>query len=563
MEYGNAVVIGTAEFRACIDFKVFEQSEEQAYIKYKYAIHVDKGNFGGLKVARSWGSPIALNGVGWYGAPGEYDSPGWEDIGWVDYGTEIKRTCTAQVTTKDGITKRSSCTASFVPQPPVFAPMAISDAVNSRVSNIQNNITWRNVTTTARPYTSIEIYRSEDGGAWVKLATISGSLMSYEDHSTRAGSVYRYRLIAVNSKGKSSPCETNATKNLAEFPAVPTDVIASRKNDSGIDVTWKNNSTASAPYETLILERSVDGSLWSALIEMPGEGTGFHDGDVTENRTYAYRVCSKNAAGQSVFAVSNTVYTTPAPPDGLKAVRNSTTSITLSIDNARPFALATRIERSQDGVLWTEVTTTDGKAFSYTDTPGGGSWWYRARNAAQGLTSAFAQIYVPEAQKPQLPTLISPESGAMFAATETSLQFSWLYNPNDCSVQSAAELQYSTDGQNWTTVSVGSEQSVSIPNKFKSEVFWRVRTRGCVEEWGDWSGNRVFSVKNIPQVSLVEPSSITSLPLTVEVAYSDPSGSLANLMLDVTDKATGKRVYAADMGVKLTHEIGQIGRAHV
>lgn len=557
MAWGNEVwVSSTTAWNTYIEWRVTEYSEYSAYVQVKYSSYVKCGNLNGTVMNRSWGGQYRLYGEGWYG-----DS-GWMDVGWVSYGSSVYRECSAWYTGYSGTFYKSACGSSFGPSAPVWQPKAVTNANAVRNSQTQNTITWTNNVTTARPYYGIYVDRQVDGGSWALLADVSGSTTKYVDTTTRPNHTYRYRVIPHNSNSNaSSHCYTSTLTNPPTAPSAPTSASNTRNSDTKNTVSWKNTVTDEAPYTAIKVERSIDGAAFAQIASLGSSATSYVDSTCSANHYYSYRVRGMNASGYSGYATTGTTYNTPSAPSKPVGQRTGDTSVTLTIPNSALTATATEVQRSADKTTWTTIATTTGKATSYGDNPGGGTFYYRARNTRGSLASAWSDSSeaVVTICAPAAPTLLSPTSGQVLKVSDSQIAFTWQHNPIDGSAQTAAQLQYSTDASTWTTVQLEGEQAAAVANSFalNATVYWRVRTKGVHADYGPWSGNRAFYVRQPPQLAFTSPdATVRNVPISVAIKYVDASGVLADMNLQVTDR-TGAVLFERAMGTSVTTEIAK------
>lgn len=352
---------------------------------------------------------------------------------------------------------------------------------------------------------------------------------------------------------------TSAVSASVGVPALVADAPGAcssvRVSDNRNDVSWVRGANADKAYASVRIERSVDGGSWSEIASVSGAATAYADTATTANHSYAYRVRAHNSSGYTSYAESGTTYNTPAAPAGIAAARTGEAGVLLTVDNPANTATALELQRSNEGVLWETVNVVEGKVTELTDNPGGGTFYYRARNTRGELASAWSHSSnaVITITPPAAPTLVAPASGATVASSVEAVELSWLHNALDGSAQTSAEAEYSLDGGLlWETVSVGSQKSVRIETPpVNSTVVWRVRTKGAHPDFGEWSENRVFTVKAAPIVYFSEPSdgfSLAQMPLSVSLSYSDESGALAACTLVV--ERNGATVFTRAMGAE-------------
>lgn len=558
MAWGNQqnLINGRGYYNTYIEFRVTQQSEDSAYVQWKYSTYFS-GNYAGTIVHRSWGGDFRAYSTGWYG-----DS-GWLNHGWVKYGSTVTKECSAWYTGNSGHFYKSTCRASFRPGAPTWQPKAVTNARNTRNSQTQNTVTWTNNKTAARPYGGIYVDRSVDGGEFSLLADVGGNSTSYVDKTTRPNHTYRYRVIPHNGAGNApSHAYTGTTRNPPTAPSAPSNAVNTRNSDSKNTVTWKNNTSGEAPYKQVRIERSTDGGAFSQIASVGGGVTSYVDSGTSANHSYRYRVRAYNESGYSGYSTTGTTYNTPSAPGKPTGHRTGDTSVTLSIPNTANTATATEIQRSKDRSSWTTIATTSGKATSYGDNPGGGTFYYRARNKRGSLVSAWSASSeaVVTICAPAAPTLLAPASGQVVRVSEASIALSWKHNPIDGSAQTAAQLQYSTDAKNWTTVSVGAAQTATVGNSFplNATVYWRVRTKGVHADYGPWSGNRSFYVRQPPQLAFQSPDyTVENVPIHVALQYIDASGSLAAMTLAVVSRDGGGTLYEVSMGTGTSIDISK------
>lgn len=381
---------------------------------------------------------------------------------------------------------------------------------------------------------------------------------------TRAGYTFQGWATSSNAASAAYAAGGSYTANSAATlyavwkvvaPAAPASCSSARASDSKNSVSWERGALADATYAGIEVERRVDGGSWSNVATLAGTATSYADTATAPDHSYAYRVRAVNATGKSAYAASGTTYNTPAAPASVTASRLAEATVALAIENASNTATALELQRSADGESWEAAATVDGLVTSATDSPGGGTFWYRARNTRGALASAWspASNAVVTICAPAAPDLASPASGAVVRKSLAQVALSWAHSPIDGSAQTAAQVACSTDGgSTWETHDVsGAAQELAVANfALNAEVTWRVRTKGAHADFGPWSATRTFSVRQEPSVAFASPASgfvVENTPVAVELQYSDASGSLAAASVEVRD-ASGLAVWSRDLG---------------
>lgn len=423
-----------------------------------------------------------------------------------------------------------------------------------------------------------EAYGYVDGG-YVGYASgyISSSSSSWKDVCSKSG----YTTVNKTSGARSVPVKISTrvtpidgigsvTTGWAEAtcyvsisgityyePNAPSGLTNTRSSDTKNVLAWTKPSTSTTePVTAQLIERSVDGGSWSQIASVSGTATSYNDTTTTADHSYAYRIRSQNSAGYSGYVTSGTTYNTPSAPAGVTASRLAETTVKLEIANAANTATALEIQRSTDGDAWEAVATIEGAPVTEaTDEPGGGTFYYRARNTRGELVSDWSPVSnaVVTICAPSAPTLIAPASGVVVNKAQETIAFVHAHNPIDGSGQRAAQYRFSTDkGTTYDYIDIeGDAQKLEVENTFavNAEVTYGVRTKGAHEDWGPWSDNRVFYVYQAPSVAFAQPTDgfvVENTPIHVALQYGDASGVLANAMLLISDET--RTVYTRNMG---------------
>jgi hypothetical protein len=161
-------------------------------------------------------------------------------------------------------------------------------------------------------------------------------------------------------------------------------------------VEWNDNSNNEQGFQ---IYRSTDGVSFSKHSKMASNRTSFSDTRLVPGRTYHYRVTAFNRDGES--APSNTLEVEvgaggapPISPSGLTATALSTTEIDLEwVDNSGD-EVTFRIERSLNGVSYSEIDSvvSDETTYSVTGLDPDTQYWFRVRARNGSGSSAYSNI---------------------------------------------------------------------------------------------------------------------------------------------------------------------------
>lgn len=221
------------------------------------------------------------------------------------------RTFTASLSgAYNGITPSKSFTAT-IPARPIADALSPIGASVSRISDASQRITWDNRETAARPWDNVYVYRSANGGAFARIATLAGSASAYTD-ATAANARYQYRVTASNSRGHTIASETGL---IYTSPAAPTSVARADHvgPPSGQRITWVNGPVRYTQYVTEIWG-SAAGAAAVKLGEV-GSGSSSQFDHTTDHVTHpysaavrwSYKVRNRTSVGTALYSA----YTDP------------------------------------------------------------------------------------------------------------------------------------------------------------------------------------------------------------------------------------------------------------
>lgn len=155
----------------------------------------------------------------------------------------------------------------------------------------------------------------------------------------------------------------------------------------------------------------------------------------------------------------------------------------------------------------------------------GQEWYFRVRGTNQQGSGAWSEpASVVVGTVPSAPTTWSYTT--VVASGEEAV-LNWVHNSEDESLQTAAEIELDISGS-ISIVTVDDESSYTLSTEGMSDntiIYWRVRTKGALDEYGEWSVQRIVKVFAPPTVTASvsggstevtpdDPETITAFPLT-------------------------------------------------
>ena len=259
-------------------------------------------------------------------------------------------------------------------------------------------------------------------------------------------------------------------------PAAPTGASVSRISDTTQRLAWTRNHTAAAPWIAVQVERQVNttSAAWTRLTnDVPGADTTWDDTTTGADAAYRYRVRSANFTGESTWATTDWVYTTPKPPTGFSLSRSGTT-ITAAWQKGSTWADRYEVQIAENGGAWTAWDSTT--ALSVTRTAASTSTWAaRVRTITGGVVSAWVTSGSAYAA-PAAPSLCV---GARVSDTRQQVTVTPGAAGGDPSVVHEFFVQEGTTSAAWVSIgkqasSVLSHQGTTAANRYR----YRARSEG-------------------------------------------------------------------------------------
>jgi fibronectin type 3 domain-containing protein len=362
--------------------------------------------------------------------------------------------------------------------------------------------------------TSYLLQRSPDNTIWTTLTpspALGTTSTGYTDTTVQPGTLYYYRLYAINSSGTS----VASTANILTRPAAPT-LTGTASSSTSISLAWTPVKSATS-YQL----QSFDGTNWNNVSPGPvGNVTGYSVTGLNPDTVYTYRLTATNTTGVSAVSTSLVLPTELAAPASFVAAASSATSVTLGW-TAIPDATSYLLQRSSDNILWTTITPSPALGASsatYTDTTvsPGTTYYYKltAIDAAGNSVAATASALT----KPAAPVLTAEVVSA------TSLFLSWTR-----SLSATGYLVESYDGTNWNAVTpgpVGTANTLTLTG-LAPDTAYTYRVTAI-----NGTGNSTASTSVVKSTLLGAPASFTAAATSATAvhlawtAYPDATGYL-------------------------------------
>lgn len=396
---------------------------------------------------------------------------------------------------------------------PYQSPAVQTGLTVSRYSDLRQNLSWTRNATSSAPYSSQDIWRSDDGGTYRKIATVSGTATSYSDATTSTNHRYTYRLRAINSSGSSSYSGTDSISTTPTKPPAPTalklpngDIRVVRPALSPVASQWQVHEVGGPVLATL--SKSEIG--WTHSSPDPGA-----------THTYQIRAVSSDPVLTSTWSWdSNTVQliTAPAAPTNLSpngAVRDMVDPLILewkhnSLDSSEqtafqirhrraggPWVTSPKVSSVDEDEIWVSGLYENGGA----DIEWEVRTWGVATSGGSDGTGASPWSATATIKPYAIPVAGTLDPDGSTAISLPSHLFEWSFFQAQGLTQSQWNLEiYQNNDLIASQNGYGTGTTWQSPAIFEdgNSYTWRVRVRDSEGVWSWWTPYEEFSATFVP-----------------------------------------------------------------
>ncbi len=301
------------------------------------------------------------------------------------------------------------------------------------------------------------VERSTDGSSWSSAAYVGSNTTSWTNSGLAPSTTYQYRVRANVSNLYSPYTSPVSASTSAEPPppAAPSSLVLTPQGPDAARLDWTDNATDEQYFR---VERSTDGVSYSQVALLLANTTSWTNYGLAPATTYFYRV--RASAGSRYSGYSNSVSVTtagpPAAPSNLVAVALSPTSVRLAWTDNSSDEQYFRIERSLDGVSYSQAGILLANNTSWTDysLQPETSYTYRVRASAGSAYSA----YTPPATVTTFGPPSAPTSLETTVLGPSSIRLDWTDN---ATTEQNYYVERSPDGSSFTQVAQLSANTVT------------------------------------------------------------------------------------------------------
>ena len=404
----------------------------------------------------------------------------------------------------------------------------------SRVSDTQHTLEWVRNSHSGAPYESQKVERSTNGGAWVTIASLSGSATSFTDSTTAPDNRYSWRVVAENTGGATSSSSSVAFQTT---PAAPSIFTAVKTAEANIDLAWVTNSKL-ASITFAVEESTNNGGAWAPLTSTSLTSYTHLAPSIVLPHLYRVRAVSTvGASTSSAWALSNAIILAapPAAPTLVAPVAavDADRGIVLQwrhnpVDTSPQSFFALRY-RAQGAPSWTTVAKTDGAQSSYTVPAGYANGqtieWQAQTWGDHADPSPWSPLGVFVLSSTPLVTITAPLP--VHGLSELTIEWEYFHSGGSVQAQWQAEL-VDSDSQVVEAVTGARETTYKCRTFFQNDSSWtvRLRARSGAGLWSDWA-EQPFTVEYakppIPIVSTAWDRETGTIEIEIENPEPGPT----------------------------------------
>lgn len=240
-------------------------------------------------------------------------------------------------------------TPSTIPDAPVMSLVHQSQAMS---------LSWAAPYDEGNAITGYKIYRSI-GSTYTLIRSPTASTFSFNDTGLSNGTVYYYKISAVNGNGEGATSDI-VHEYPSETPSAPTNIAITNSNLSGsgeqLTVSWHQvvsdiPSNGGSIVQQFIVVDTADSAVKGVVTATGASDYSFTVANLVNGKPYTFRVRSENRDGLGSY--SNSVQMAPSglpdAPSGLSIVSTTSGTVVISINSLNVASNGTNVHPSNEG----------------------------------------------------------------------------------------------------------------------------------------------------------------------------------------------------------------------
>jgi len=331
-------------------------------------------------------------------------------------------------------------------------PGAPTGVTASALSATTVRLNW---TDTAASETGFKVERSTDGTNFAVVTYAARNATTATTGSLSPSTAYSFRVRAYDGGIDGAPSAVVSATTLG-LPSAPADLTVTSLGATSVRLAWTDTSTGEQGFR---IDASKDGGAnWAQVNQLPPNTAAWTVSNLTPGTAYAFRV--KGYDGTLNGAPSNTAFAStaavPGAPSNLTVTPLTSTSLRLDWADANPTEQGFKVERSPDGIVWTQVAQLPANAVTWTNSnlAPATTFSYRVRAFDGTINGAFSNVAT--ATTPEAPG--APADLTANPVSTTAIPLAWV----DASAsESGFKIERSLDGSAWTQIAFAAANATS------------------------------------------------------------------------------------------------------
>ena len=250
----------------------------------------------------------------------------------------------------------------FTNNPRFLTPTAPSGLNATPKSSSQIDLSWLDNSNNESGF----IIERKDGPnePWQDTDTAGANVVIHHDTGLSPNKQYQYRVSAYNTSGESSYSNTVDASTLNVVPSKPTNLTATPKSSSQIDLSWLDNSNNETGFK---IERKTEQQEFSEIGGADSNATAYTDRNLDDGLNYIYRVASLNTIGKSPYSNESSATTQLNAPTNLTAKKSTSGAAQLDWKDNSKSENGFTIEKKSGTGNFSKLTDVAANLTSYSD----------------------------------------------------------------------------------------------------------------------------------------------------------------------------------------------------